>query len=539
MNQTKKDAVLAKSTILGGIDRDATSNADNALGAEDSTGLRRRRAAGGSTEDHTNPVLSITSSTVGAANVKGEGGEGDRHDNRRRAEAQIYDFTYQAIGWGVWGSVNTLNGGTAGDITTYKTQNSDIWWSWDDFSFAHIPTATSNNSSDFLEVVMSTEGFSDGAADLAKFGLMIRNSLGPSSRHFSVFVTGSQGTHAFYRLEDGGGSDLITGFDDKGSGSIKIVKTGNEFTAFYKDTGAADYVQIGTDPLVMDMSEEVYVGIALSTLTEYSDTMSFSDFSLVGSTVNTVLPTNCPSYDANAEQLFDVSFAAVGDEVTGEIETWSGGSAGDITSTKTSSSDIWYSEDHFSYASFVRVPFSSSEAVEVVLNTEGFDQGAYEWSKFGLMIRDSLIPESSHFSVFISPGHGTSTFYRESAYGGSFRVPGFDNQYSGYLKIVKVGNEFRAFHKEVDENNNSTFFKEIGTPMTIDMKGEVHVGIALSTHYLGSRESETVGFTEFSYVGPSDSGSGDDGSAAPNHIAGAAVSCLVATVVSVVAYLMA
>jgi regulation of enolase protein 1 (concanavalin A-like superfamily) len=102
-----------------------------------------------------------------------------------------------------------------------------------------------------------------GADQWAKGGLMIRETLDPGSKHFSLFLSGSNGMQNLWRPNTNGSSDQSQpGVPDKNIW-LRIERKGNEFQAYYKRVGTASWVQAGGKQTIQ-MSSDVYVGIAVT-----------------------------------------------------------------------------------------------------------------------------------------------------------------------------------------------------------------------------------------------------------------------------------
>ena len=162
----------------------------------------------------------------------------------------------------------------------------------------------------------------------------------------------------------------------------------------------------------------------------------------------------------------------------------------DITRViEATSNDIWGSNDSFFFSE--RTIGSNSylaDRFEIELYTEnGFsasDSSLHPWAKFGLMVRDNLTPSSRHFSVFLTPTTGVIAQFRKHDGSGSESATGHKSSVrgGGWLKIEKNGDDFRASYKNDPINNDEkTFYNVIGEA-TIPMSGDVHVGVALSSH---------------------------------------------------------
>lgn len=172
----------------------------------------------------------------------------------------------------------------------------DIWGSSDSFFFYEQKITHNSYLADRFEVeVYSKDGFGGQEAyRWAKFGLMVRDNLNPSSRHFSAFLTPSMGVHVNYRASEGGSTLSIPGDDAvRGGGWLKIERSGSRFRAYYKSDPQNDdeetfYTVLGEG--TVDMSNDVHVGIAISSHHEPDecDSVEFESFMVKASNSGTL-----------------------------------------------------------------------------------------------------------------------------------------------------------------------------------------------------------------------------------------------------------
>jgi len=106
-----------------------------------------------------------------------------------------------------------------------------------------------------------------------------------------------------------------------------------------------------------------------------------------------------------------------------------------------------------------------------VTNTHAF-------AKAGVMIRETLAPDSVHADVVVSPSSGVA-FQRRPTTGAASTgdtVAGLTAPY--WVKLERfLGGIFRAYHSA-----DGTTWQEIGTPQTIMMANDVYIGLALTSH---------------------------------------------------------
>jgi hypothetical protein len=131
---------------------------------------------------------------------------------------------------------------------------SDIWDGSDEFRFVY--QQASGNCTIVARV--TSVGNSD---QWAKAGVMIRETLTAGSEHASVFVTPGNGVAAQYRQSTG---DISANVNTTGLSApywVKIVRSGNTFTAWRSPNGSA-WTSMGSTTI--GMSSNVYIGLAVT-----------------------------------------------------------------------------------------------------------------------------------------------------------------------------------------------------------------------------------------------------------------------------------
>lgn len=108
--------------------------------------------------------------------------------------------------------------------------------------------------------------------------------------------------------------------------------------------------------------------------------------------------------------------------------------------------DIWDIADSFMFYDAPKTGVN----VTMITHISGFDH-RHEWSKAGLMIRESNVPGARHFSVLLTGTRGVSVFLRSNANGFS-SIKGQNSvalERNIWLKLTKVGNVYTGY-KSVD-----------------------------------------------------------------------------------------
>jgi regulation of enolase protein 1 (concanavalin A-like superfamily) len=149
-----------------------------------------------------------------------------------------------------------------GTFTT-SVSSAPLWGTYDGLHFVYQPLSGDGT-------ISARAIHIDDVHIYAKAGVMIREDLSPGSRHAVAFVTALSGTQTAFqrRLQ----TDDVTVHTGASGGPyqppywVRLEREGSLFSAFVSADGV-DWLLIGTE--VIDMSEEVYVGIITST---YDDT---------------------------------------------------------------------------------------------------------------------------------------------------------------------------------------------------------------------------------------------------------------------------
>jgi hypothetical protein len=136
--------------------------------------------------------------------------------------------------------------------------------------------------------------------------------------------------------------------------------------------------------------------------------------------------------------------------------------------------DITGTSDEFRYAyKSLSGPGTITAKVESVENTN-------EWAKAGVMIRQSLEPESAHAMAFVTPEQGVVFEYRPGAVqdnvGAAGQQTGITAPHWVRLERDAAGN-FTAYHSA-----DGVSWEALDTPQPISMSSSVYIGLALTSH---------------------------------------------------------
>ena len=156
------------------------------------------------------------------------------------------------------------------------------------------------------------------------------------------------------------------------------------------------------------------------------------------------------------------------------VGSFTGGPAGTYTMT-ASGEDIWGTSDQFHYAwKELSGAGTIIAKIESVQNTDG-------WAKAGVMIRDSLDPNSAHTMVVMTPGNGVSFQYRGTAGGssGNANLGGITSPQ--WVKLERnIGGNVTAYYSA-----NGGSWTPVDVPVSIAMNPPVYIGLVLTSHVSG------------------------------------------------------
>lgn len=143
---------------------------------------------------------------------------------------------------------------------------------------------------------------------------------------------------------------------------------------------------------------------------------------------------------------------------------------GGVYSIYGSGSDIWYSSDEFHY--MYQTLTGDGEIIARITAQTDTDN----WAKAGVMIRESLNPNSKHAFATLTPSNGIRLQYRSSTGGNSSDTSGGGGGAPIWFKLERTGNTFRAYRS----NDGANWTEYAST--NISMNQTVYYGIAVTSH---------------------------------------------------------
>jgi regulation of enolase protein 1 (concanavalin A-like superfamily) len=287
----------------------------------------------------------------------------------------------------------------------------------------------------------------------AKAGLMIRETLAADARHVDMMLTGDGLATFQHRTTVGGGGASTTVPGMTFPYWVRLVRQGNVFTG-YRSPNGTTWSAVGS--LTLSLSSSTYVGLAVTSHNPSQlATGVLSNLSTTAPSGGT--PSTLPSPWTNR----DIGSPAKAGSASASAGTFTVAGAG---------ADVWATSDQFQ---FVYQPLQGD--VEVLARVDSL-QNTNVWAKAGVMIRESLNANSRHAFMLATPGSGWAFQSRLETGGTSYTQPGPTGTAPGWVRLVREGNLFSAYH-----STNGTSWTLVATD-TIAMASTVYVGLAVTSH---------------------------------------------------------
>jgi|GEM_PF-1059585 len=139
-----------------------------------------------------------------------------------------------------------------------------------------------------------------------------------------------------------------------------------------------------------------------------------------------------------------------------------------------SGADIWGNADEFQ---FVRQTLSGDGTIVARVATL---QNTDPWSKAGVMMRETIAPDSKHCMVVVSSANGVAFQRRVATAGASTNTAGPVAAAPYWVRLQRAGNIFTA-----SASSNGSSWTTIGTETNV-MTSSIQVGLAVTSHLDGS-----------------------------------------------------
>jgi regulation of enolase protein 1 (concanavalin A-like superfamily) len=345
-----------------------------------------------------------------------------------------------------WAARDIGSPAIAGSVSFYQGQftvtaaGSDIWGASDQFQFVYQQITGD------VDVVARVDSVTMAHA-WSKAGVMIRSSLAANAAHGFALVSAGKGVALQSRAQDGGLSTNTAGSLAAPPQWIRLIRSGTQLTAYSSATGST-WTTIGTATIALGST--AYVGLAATSHNAGASTTALLSQVAV---VPLTLPAPLKSTDIGAPAI------------KGAVSYRQG-----VYTVHAGGTDIWSTADQFHF-----VYQQVSGDVEVVARI-GSIKYADQWSKSGVMIRETLTAGSRHALALSSAGKGYAFQRRVDTGGFSENTAGTAGAPPGWVRLVRIGAQIEAF-----QSLDGTRWTSIGSD-AIPMTGTVYVGIATTSH---------------------------------------------------------
>jgi regulation of enolase protein 1 (concanavalin A-like superfamily) len=278
-------------------------------------------------------------------------------------------------------------------------------------------------------------------------GVMIRGSLAANAAHGSALVSAGRGVAFQRRLNNGGSSATTFGPSVNAPYWVRLVRKGTTVTA-YSSANGTTWSTISSRTIALGAN--AYVGIATTSHnTSATTTAAVSQVA--------VIPLSLPA----PQQAADIGAPAIQGSTTyrqGAYSVHAGGA------------DIGGSSDQFH---FVYQPMSGDgEVVARVQSISNSDAAA----KTGVMIRETLAPDSRHAFALVSVASGYAFQRRIDPGGVAQQTAGPAGAPPRWVRLVRVASRIDAY-----QSADGTTWGLMGSD-AVPMVDTVYVGIATTSH---------------------------------------------------------
>ena len=277
----------------------------------------------------------------------------------------------------------------------------------------------------------------------SKAGVMFRESLSASAKHVHVDMTPGHGVEFVFRSATGGTSTYQGQTDLPLPYWVRSIRLGNTFTGYCSSNGL-DWSLVYS--VTITMSNQIYAGLAVCA---YDNTKAcMTAFDQVSG-----LSTNWSQQDIGSPGISGSAFV----ETNAPTFLVQGGGA-DITGA-------------LDEAHYILQPVVGNCAIQTRVGVVG---RASDWSKAGVIMRETLRGDSTLAMMVGTPSHGA--FYQWRSTGGSFS--GWSGESTDslpcWLRIVRRDNLFTGY-----KSVNGTDWTQVYSAV-LSMADQVEVGLTVT-----------------------------------------------------------
>jgi len=146
------------------------------------------------------------------------------------------------------------------------------------------------------------------------------------------------------------------------------------------------------------------------------------------------------------------------------------GPSGKGFSVSASGADIWGGADQFR---FVYQPLLGDGTISACVHSLTHSD---DWAKAGVMIRESLFPDSAFAMAVTTPSNGVDLQYRTSTAGGAGMASAVSGAAPVWVSLARSGSTFTA-----QMSSDGSTWTPLGS-ISIPMRANVYIGLAVTAH---------------------------------------------------------
>ena len=363
------------------------------------------------------------------------------------------------------GGVGASGGATFdGSTFTVTGAGADIWDSADEFQFAYTPIS---GDFDLVTRVKAVQNVSQWT----KAGLMLREQLTAGARHGSIFVTPTtvKGIAFQRRTTMDGPSVSTAGPAITAPVWLRLSRTGDVVSAFYRTSDSGDWTSIGTQAFAA-LTPHLLVGLAVSS--HVDATLATATFDHVQ-----IIPPDTHLPPGWMEE--DIGQVGAPGSATATVST---------ARVTGSGADVWGTADAFHWAFR---PATGDFSIEALVDSV---ENVNRWTKAGLMIRASSSPGSQHAFLIATPTPEKGVVFqgRQTTDGASIQMGSGFIPFAPplWLRLTRVGTSIRAYFRHAKTDAWIT----LGLIELPNLPSTVEVGLAVTSH--ADRRLATARFSQ-------------------------------------------
>ncbi len=350
-------------------------------------------------------------------------------------------WTDQDIGAvGVSGSASA-----SGGMFTVTGAGTDVWGTSDAFHFAWQPLTGDGT-------IVARVASIEGVQAWTKMGVMIRASTSAGAAHAFMLVSIGKGLAYQRRTTTGGMSTSTAGGAGTAPRWVRLTRKGAMIAA-YVSTNGTSWTLVGSDTFTMPAT--ILAGLAAHSHDPGRAATAVFD--------NVLLSAAAPSEPSLPDGWTSRDIGAVGPA----------GSASESSGSFTirgAGADVWHTADAFHFTSQ-----HVTGDVTIIARVASLS-GVQAWTQVGVMVRETLEPNSAHAFMIVSTGKGLAFQRRPEGGGITTHTTGGAGTAPRWVRLVRRGPAITA-----STSADGVAWTVVGTDM-FAMASEIHVGLAVSSH---------------------------------------------------------